>query len=221
MRPTVIAYLTGLGVALFAASPVVGQQSDIDKLEELVRQVRAEVRALEPRTGENRGEHREGRSEESGKRVRLNETWDATRNGARLILGYHVASRSFQGVVTNTSDQHLSDVRVEVHLSNGVELGPTERADLAPGEKMAVELPADGQTFDWWTTHVEHGAEEAHGPGHEAGRGTGEHDGPRRGDQRPEDPKLRPLYEQLLLLRGEVEKLGERKRSDPPQRRKV
>ena len=57
--------------------------------------------------------------EESGTELALNETYDAVRNGARLILTYDAQSNSFKGTVENTTDETLKQVRVEVHLSNG------------------------------------------------------------------------------------------------------
>ena len=154
---------------------------------------------------EGRGEHGEG-GEEGGQRLGMQEAWDNTRNGAHLILAYNPTTRSFQGTVENASSRRLSEVRVEVHLSNGVELGPTKRTDLAPGQKIAVELSAANQEFEWWTTHPEHGSEEGHGPeegGGEHGEGRKEEAG-----NRPSDPALRPLYNQLLLLRREVAMLA-------------
>lgn len=165
---------------------------------------------------ESRGEHGEGgEGEEGGKRVKKNEKWDHTRNGTRLVLKYDPESQSFKGVVYNTTRKTLSEVRVEVHLSNGTELGPTKRTDLKPGQKMAVELSAAGQKFEWWTTHPEHGSEEGHGPGHEGegGEGAGEHGGREgRGDRRPRSGALRPLYNELLLLRREIRMLSNRVR---------
>ena len=125
---------------------------------------------------EGRGEHREeggehGEGEESGKRLAKSETWNATRNGALLVLAYNPDTESFQGTVQNVSPKPLSQVRVEVHLSNGVELGPTERTDLSPGDVVPVELSAAGQDFVWWTTHPEHGSEEGHGHEHEGEMG--------------------------------------------------
>ena len=46
-------------------------------------------------------------------------------------------------------------------LSNGVELGPTPRVDLAPGETRPVELDARGQTFTHYSVHVEIGSSAA------------------------------------------------------------
>jgi len=126
------------------------------------------------------GEHdREGRSEhdwgeegeESGTKLALNESYDEVRNGARLILAYDAQSNSFQGTVENTTDNTLKQVRVEVHLSNGKELGPTTPADLDPGEKETVKLTATSKDFDAWSAHPEVGSGE-HGGGEERG----EHD---------------------------------------------
>ncbi len=64
----------------------------------------------------------------------------------------------FSGTVRNTTSQTVRDVRVEIHLSNGVELGPTPRVDLSAGETRPVELDARDQTFDWWAVHVELGS---------------------------------------------------------------
>ncbi len=115
--------------------------------------------------GEGRGE-----GEESGVRLAINDTYNAVRNGVRLILSYDSTSSAFAGTVENVIEQTVSAVRVEVHLSNGTELGPTERKDLAPGEKVAVKLSTEGQDFDWWKAHAE------------AGEGGGEHRGERKGE---------------------------------------
>ena len=119
---------------------------------------------------EGRGEHnREGghqreEGEESGTELALNQRYDQVRNGVRLILAYDVQDNSFGGKVKNTTDKTLKRVRVEVHLSNGLELGPTTPADLAPGEERDVELKATNKAFDRWTAHPEVGSGE-HGHG--------------------------------------------------------
>ncbi len=64
-------------------------------------------------------------------------------------------SGAFVGRVENTTRQTLCAVRVEVHLSTGTELGPTERTDLPSGEAATVELPTAGEVFDTWTAHPE------------------------------------------------------------------
>ena len=126
--------------------------------------------------GENDGE-----GEESGTRLTLDEIYDTVRNGARLILRYDSASNSFVGTVENTTDNILRRVRVEVHLSNGTELGPTTPVDLAPGEVIDVTLSAAGEEFTGWTPHAEvdigdGGGEHGEGgEGSEGGEGGGEH----------------------------------------------
>lgn len=109
--------------------------------------------------------------EESGTELALNETYDKVRNGARLILTYDAQSNSFKGTVENTTDETLKQVRVEVHLSNGKELGPTPASDLKPGEKRDVQLIATSTDFDGWTAHPEVGSGE-----HSNGEHGGEHD---------------------------------------------
>jgi len=103
------------------------------------------------------------KSEESGTQLALNQTYDQVRNGARLVLAYDAKSNSFIGTVANTTKKTLKKVRVEVHLSNGKELGPTTPADLAPGQKYEVRLAATSKDFDKWNAHPEVGSGE---PGH-------------------------------------------------------
>ena len=134
---------------------------------------------------ESRGEHdRDGsehgeEGEESGTELALNETYDEVRNGARLILAYDAQSNSFNGTVENTTDETLKRVRVEVHLSNGKELGPTTPADLDPGEKRDIKLTATSKDFDGWTAHPEVGSGE-----HGDVEGRGEHDREGRSEHR-------------------------------------
>ena len=113
------------------------------------------------------------------------ETFDAIRGGARLILNYDASSNSFRGTVENTTDGVLERVRVEVHLSNGTELGPTTPTNMAPGEVALIDLPATPELFIGWTTHAEVGSGEEgseSGGEHQAG---GEHGGS-AGEQRGE-----------------------------------
>ena len=46
---------------------------------------------------------------------------------------------------------------VEVHLSNGIELGPTTPVDLAPGQVHEIDLAASSNPFESWSTHPEVG----------------------------------------------------------------
>ena len=52
-------------------------------------------------------------------------------------------------------------VRVKFHLSNGIELGPTEPKDLEPGKTMKVSLAAMDEEFETWGAHPEVGSEES------------------------------------------------------------
>ena len=120
--------------------------------------------------------HEEGGSEgeESGQQFAKDETYDHVRNGARLKLAYDATTNTFVGTVENMTNQTLSKVRVEVHLSNGIELGPTTPTDLTPGQKIDVKLSAAGQDFNKWSAHPEVGSSE-HGGGEQHDEG-GEHD---------------------------------------------
>lgn len=109
--------------------------------------------------------------EESGTQYALDETYDEVRRGAQLVLKYEPAKEAFLGTVANTTEKTLRNVRVEVHLSNGVELGPTTPKDLEPNAKMDVMLAATGQKFKTWGAHPEVGGSGEHGCGH----GEGEH----------------------------------------------
>ena len=99
--------------------------------------------------------------EQSAVQFSRSDTYDHTRNGARLILSYDREANEFVGTVENTTDDTLSRVRVEVHLSNGTELGPTTPTDLDPGEAMDITLTATEEAFETWSAHPEVGDEEA------------------------------------------------------------
>ena len=104
-------------------------------------------------SGEHSGGSEEG--EESGTQYAPDETFDEVRAGARLVLSYDADANAFSGTVENTTGDTLRRVRVEVHLSNGVELGPTTPVDLAPGQTTEVTLPASNQPYTSWSAHPE------------------------------------------------------------------
>ncbi|MBT3384501.1 MAG: hypothetical protein HN778_10700 [Prolixibacteraceae bacterium] len=95
--------------------------------------------------------------EESATQFSINDTFDEVRNGVRLILYFDAQSSTFVGSIENTTDKAISKIRVEVHLSNGTELGPTANTDLAPGEIKNVSLPAISENFETWGAHAEVG----------------------------------------------------------------
>jgi len=114
-----------------------------------------------------------GLGEESGTRLALTDTFDQVRAGARLFMTYDPATNAFVGAVENVTTGVLDRVRVEVHLSNGVELGPTTPLDLAPGEIVDVRLPATATPFDGWSPHAEVGSAGAEGSGEHGPAGEG------------------------------------------------
>ena len=133
-----------------------------------------------------RGEGAEGGGGEEGSgayTLAPDETFDMVRGGAHLILNYDAQSNEFKGTVENTTNGVLNRVRIEVHLSNGTELGPTTPVDMAPGEVMTITLPATPASFTGWIAHAEVGSGEgAEGSGGEHGGGSesgGEHGGGR------------------------------------------
>ena len=116
-----------------------------------------------------------GGEEGSGAQLALDDTFDTVRSGARLVLNYDAASNAFIGTVANTTNNALNQVRIEVHLSNGTELGPTTPVDLAPGEVIAVNLPATQASFTGWVAHAEVGVGAAGGEHGGNSQSGGEH----------------------------------------------
>ena len=116
------------------------------------------------RAEHDREEGEGGEGEESGTELSLTQKYDEIRNGVRLIISYNEESNTFKGTVQNTTEVSIEDVRVEVHLSNGKELGPTKRLVLEAGATRDISLQATSSGFEGWTTHAEVGNEE-HGEG--------------------------------------------------------
>ena len=138
--------------------------------------------------GEGGGEGAESGGGEEGSAAMLapDETFDAVRGGARLIMNYDPAGNSFSGTVANTTSGTLTRVRIEVHLDNGTELGPTTPVDLAAGEVMAVNLPSTQAPFTGWVAHAEVGSGEGggeHGSGGEGAGGEGHGPGGESGSE--------------------------------------
>ncbi|WP_419859203.1 hypothetical protein [Candidatus Palauibacter irciniicola] len=208
----------------------VGNSADADALYEMVKQARAalrETRVLAGLSADPAGPQagspasRQGREEGGAYLAKMTRQDEVFANGARLVLAFNPNTQVFAGSVTNTTATTLSQVRVEIHLDNGTELGPTKRVDVAPGQTVPVELGTFGEEFSSWISHPEAGIERGHGaggeeggeghggregPGEHGGREGGEHGvGEARGDgARPQDAAYRPLYNQLRILRGEM-----------------
>lgn len=131
-------------------------------------------------SGIERAEGSGGSEEGSGAGMLApNETFHMTRAGARLIMSYDMsydaAANAFTGTVENTNNNMLTNVRIEIHLSNGAELGPTTPVDMAPGEIIDFNLPSTPEAFTGWTPHAEVGSGEA---GESGGEQTGGESGP-------------------------------------------
>jgi hypothetical protein len=139
----------------------------------------AEPAKLEAEKGiHERDAHGEGHGEEDGTQLGIDDVYDVERKGTHLVLKYDLDANVFTGTVENISDEILERVRVEVHLSNGTELGPTTQVDLKPGEQREISLAAGPDDFEGWSTHAEVGSgEHSHeGEGEHSHEGEGEHE---------------------------------------------
>ena len=71
-------------------------------------------------------------------------------------MRFEQGAERFSGTVRNTTSQIVRDVRVEIHLSNGVELGPTPRVNPGGGETVrssatrAARPPIGGPSMWSW-----------------------------------------------------------------------
>ena len=119
------------------------------------------------------GEGQGGEPGESGTQYRKSQIASETREGVVLVIAYDSASDAFIGTVHNSNDRTVQHVRVEVHLPNGVELGPTPRVNLAAGETRTVQLRAMSESFTGFSVHVELGLGEHGGSGGEGNEGGG------------------------------------------------
>ena len=139
------------------------------------------LESLESERGEHSrdvGERNEG--EEDGTQFSKSGVYDVVKKGIHLFLKYDAENNSFVGTVENTTNELIRKVRVEVHLSNGIELGPTTPTDLKPGDKISIKLVASEKEFETWSTHAEIGSSE-HGERPE-GEGEHGHDGEGEGE---------------------------------------
>lgn len=134
-------------------------------------------KTLETEKGEHsRDANSSGEGEESGTMFALDDVYNEVKNGVHLVLSYDATSNTFSGNIENITDKSIDKVRVEVHLSNGLELGPTKRTDLSPGQKVDISLKGSEKEFESWSTHAEVGSSE-HGENEEHdGEEGSEHD---------------------------------------------
>ena len=100
-----------------------------------------------------------GKKGEAGTQFSLADTATEIRSGVELIMNYDGSREVFTGMVTNTTNATVTKVRVEIHLSNGVELGSAPNVDLVAGETKSVELNAINQSnFNTYSIQVEIGS---------------------------------------------------------------
>ena len=95
---------------------------------------------------------------EGGKQWQPHEMATVSNGGVTLTISYDSSAERFDGTMTNTTNSTVANVRVEIHLSNGTELGPTPRVNIEAGQSEDVTLNASGQTFSWYSVHVEVGS---------------------------------------------------------------
>ena len=115
--------------------------------------------------GESGGEGSGGEAGEGGVQFAKNETATDVRQGVALTVNFDAARGVFTYALENTTAATVSQVRVEIHLSNGCEIGPTPNVDLAAGETKTAELdprdepePECQQDFATFSIHVELGS---------------------------------------------------------------
>jgi hypothetical protein len=110
-----------------------------------------------------------GENEEDGTQLQKNETYNVTKKGIQLVLKFDKKSNSFKGFMQNITRKTIEKARVEIHLSNGKELGPTKPINLKPNQKQELSIKATKASFVSWSTHAEIGNNEhSHeGKGHE------------------------------------------------------
>ena len=134
--------------------------------------------------GESGSEGSGGEPGEGGVQFARDETATDVRQGVELTVNFDAARGVFTYALKNTTTATVSQVRVEIHLSNGCEIGPTPNVDLAAGETKTAELdpreesePECQQDFTTFSIHVELGpagsetGEGGHGEGGEGGGG--------------------------------------------------
>ena len=87
--------------------------------------------------------------------VGLLDTQGLSLAGAEGTVSYDFITHAFTGKVENTTTATLRRVRVQVHLSNGITLGPTTPVDLAAGQVVTVTVPASSHPFTHWSAYLE------------------------------------------------------------------
>ena len=110
---------------------------------------------------EEKNTENDQKSEESGDQIARGDEYYALRSGTRLKVKFDENSQSFIGTVENMTEETLPNVRVEIHLSNGMEIGPTTPVDLRAGRSNEFWLKVESGDFTHWSAHAEVGGEYA------------------------------------------------------------
>ena len=162
----VIGMVVAISVAVFASGQIEGyealEHNSLERNESSVDSSETGEKAEES-VEHSRDEGGEGENEESGTTYALDETYNFTRKGTRLIINYNRDNNEFIGTVENITEMILESVRVEIHLSNGIEIGPTTPVDLKPGEKISLKMSGTKDPFNGWIPHAEVGRSEPDG----------------------------------------------------------
>ena len=105
-------------------------------------------------------DYKSGEGEEGGADYKINEIYNVTKKGIQLLLKYNKTTNEFKGFIQNKTSKSIERARVEIHLSNGIELGPTIPMTLKSRQKKEIIIKATEKGFSSWSTHVEVGSNE-------------------------------------------------------------
>lgn len=133
-----------------------------------------DAKRVEMREAHLRDRGEGGKGEEDATQLGKYETYNVVKRGVRLVLKYNKRTNSFEGTMRNTTNRTIQKARVEVHLSNGTELGPTVPVNLKRNSTKRVVLKATKKGFKTWSTHAEVGGNEHGGKSKEGKEKRGE-----------------------------------------------
>ena len=111
--------------------------------------------------GEGSGEASEGggeSGEEANPSIPIEQPYAGMNAGQTFDFRYEADTGLFRGTVENTSDALVCASRTEIHLGTPtgvVELGPTIREDLEPGDVLQVVMYQDGPEPETYILHPE------------------------------------------------------------------
>ncbi|MCY3911477.1 MAG: hypothetical protein OXF99_08165 [bacterium] len=96
--------------------------------------------------------------EETSPAIPVGQPVSGTFNNLDYRVAYDQATNSFMATVINNTSQTVCASRLEIHMGaqgQVIELGPTIRIDLQPGESIDVVLSADPVVPDTYSIHPE------------------------------------------------------------------